>query len=56
MNRPTPTREEIALDAYLLWEAEGCPWGNDAITFANWIDAELNLQNAPPTPFPLPTE
>lgn len=51
-----PTHEEIAVAAYYLWLAEGCPWGNSEITFANWIDAEGNLENAPSPPQPPPTE
>lgn len=33
--------EEIAMRAYEIWQAEGCPEGRDQ---ANWIQAELELK------------
>ena len=45
--------EEVAEAAYHIWLAEGCPWGDDDITFSNWIDAEVNLSD-PAQLVPLP--
>jgi len=56
MTEPTPTQHDIAVAAYYLWLAEGCPWGNDAITFVNWIESEGNLENPPCPPMPPPQE
>lgn len=53
-----PPHEEIAKLAYAYWEDEGKPWGDPAATFANWIDAELYLEDQvhPPHGFNPPTE
>jgi hypothetical protein len=36
----TPTHDEIAQQAYLLWESEGCPHGSDV---QYWLRAEALL-------------
>lgn len=49
--------EWIAVAAYYLWEDEGSPENNAAVTFANWIDAQAALENPVPIhPFVPPTE
>lgn len=51
-----PTEEEISVAAYFLWLGEGCPWGNDELTFANWLDGKGDLENKHFPPPPPPTE
>lgn len=35
-----PSRERIAICAYIIWEREGCPDGRD---IAHWLEAEMQL-------------
>jgi len=47
-NENTPTHEEIAVLAYSLWEARGCPEGSPE---EDWLNAErvLNEQQSAST-------
>ena len=40
MSAKLPSREHIAVCAYLIWEREGCPDGHD---IAHWLEAEMQL-------------
>jgi len=40
MNATTPTREEISLRAWSIWQAHGCPTGRDE---EFWFEAEREL-------------
>lgn len=35
-----PSREHIAICAYLIWEREGCPDGRD---LGHWLEAEMQI-------------
>lgn len=40
MSAKLPSREHIAICAYLIWEGEGCPDGRDLM---HWLEAEMQL-------------
>ncbi|MEO8793399.1 MAG: DUF2934 domain-containing protein [Chthoniobacteraceae bacterium] len=41
--KPEPTKDEIALAAYYIWEERGCPAGDGA---EFWLEAEERLRGA----------
>lgn len=38
---PPPPHEAIAVEAYFIWQAQGCPWGQDR---QHWFMAESRLR------------